>query len=60
VFLNNGTKNNKKVSAILLQLVFQYETTVASMGILTSTKVFDRINPKVSTEWEKVKENLSL
>lgn len=60
VFLNNGTKNSQKVSAILLQLVFRYETTVASMGILTSTKVFDKINPKVSSEWEKVKENLSL
>lgn len=60
VFLNNGTKNNKTVSATLLQLVFQYETTVASMGILTSTKVFDRINSKVSLEWKKIKENLGI
>lgn len=60
VFLNNGTKNNKKVSALLLQHVFQYETTVAGMGILTSEKVFKRINAKVTLEWENIKENLGL
>ncbi|ANC75507.1 hypothetical protein ABE65_000960 [Fictibacillus phosphorivorans] len=60
VFLTNGTNSNKKVSATLLNLVFKYETTVASMGVHTSSKVFNRINSKISAEWEKIKLNLNL
>ncbi|WP_144697919.1 hypothetical protein [Fictibacillus phosphorivorans] len=60
VFLTNGTNYTEKLAAILLQLAFKYETTVASMGVHTSDKKFKKINPSVTEEWEKVKENLSL
>ncbi|MEK3977349.1 hypothetical protein MKZ20_21705 [Psychrobacillus sp. FSL K6-2684] len=60
LFLTNGTRYSQKFAAILLQLVFKYETTVASMGVHTSTKIFNKINSDVTQEWEKVKKNLSL
>lgn len=60
VFLTNGTNYSDKLVAILLQLVFKYETTVASMGVHTSEKIFKDINSNVSEEWERTKSNLSL
>jgi hypothetical protein len=60
VFLMSGSQYSEKLAATLLQLVFQYETTVASMGVHTSQKEFDKINPKYTNEWEKVKSNLNL
>ncbi|WP_341299701.1 hypothetical protein MHB44_14260 [Lysinibacillus sp. FSL H8-0500] len=60
LFLINGIKNNKKVNALILNLVIRYETTVASMGINLSTKTFKKINPIVTAEWEKIKSNINL
>lgn len=60
VFLANGLKANKKATSIILNLVFRYETTVASMGIHLSSKIFHRINSSVSEEWETVKRNINL
>jgi hypothetical protein len=60
VFLMSGSQHSEKLAATLLQLVFQYETTVASMGVHTSQKEFKKINPKYTQEWEKVKTNLNL
>lgn len=59
-FLTNGTSNNDKNSAAILNLVFRYETLVASMAIHLSSKTFTRINTRVSEEWERVKRNLNL
>lgn len=60
VFLTNGANYSPELAAILLQLVFKYETTVASMGVHTSDTIFNKINPKVTEEWENVKKNLSI
>lgn len=59
-FLANGLKANKKAIPIILNIVFRYETTVASMGVNLSSKVFHKINPTVSVEWEKIKKNINL
>ncbi|MCH1627208.1 hypothetical protein [Fredinandcohnia quinoae] len=60
VFLANGLKGNRKSNSLILSLVFRYETTVASMGIHLSSRVFHRINSSVSEEWEKIKKNIDL
>ncbi|WP_215115713.1 hypothetical protein [Exiguobacterium sp. s80] len=60
LFLTNGIEKNDKVIPIILNLVFSYETTVASMGVHLSSKIFHSINPNVSTEWETVKRNIGL
>ncbi|WP_375199588.1 hypothetical protein [Bacillus sp. RS11] len=60
IFLANGLKANKKAISIILNLVFRYETTVASMGIQLSSKIFRGINSSVSEEWETVKRNINI
>ncbi|MDP1442605.1 hypothetical protein [Priestia megaterium] len=60
IFLNNGSSISKEVTATLLSLVFRYETAVASMGIHLSSTTFHNINPTVTQEWERVKENVNL
>ncbi|OLN23956.1 hypothetical protein BTO30_00570 [Domibacillus antri] len=60
LFLTNGSEKNDKIIPIILNLVFRYETTVASMGVHFSSKIFHSINPNVSTEWETVKRNIGL
>lgn len=59
-FLTNGTSYNDKTDAAILNLVFRYETLVASMGVHLSSETFNPINARVSEEWEKVKRNLNL
>lgn len=59
-FLTNGLSTNDQFSAVLLNVVFRYETVVASMGVHLSSKVFHKINPTVSIEWETIKENLGI
>lgn len=59
-FLNNGLKNDDTSIATILNLVFRYETIVASMGVHLSSAIFDKINPTVTLEWERVKRNLNL
>lgn len=59
LFLTNGLKSNKKVTATILNLVLRYETTVASMGVNMSSKTFfKKINPSVTIEWENIKNNI--
>ena len=60
LFLNNDLNSNDNAVAIILNIVFRYETLVASMGIHLSSKIFDRLNPTVSNEWETIKRNLNL
>lgn len=52
--------NNKENQAIILKLVFQYETVKANMGVHMSSKIFFRINKQVSDEWERIKANVGL
>lgn len=59
-FLNNNINKDEKAVATILNLVFQYETIVASMGIHLSNNIFDKINPTTTEEWEKVKRNVNL
>jgi hypothetical protein len=60
IFLTNGFNNNEKAIAALLNLVFRYETVVASMGVHLSSKIFHRLNHVVTIEWETVKRNVNL
>lgn len=60
IFLIKGLNTNHQIVATILSLVFRYETVVASMGVHLSSKIFHRINPAVTDEWESVKRNLHL
>jgi hypothetical protein len=60
IFLTNGLNNNEKAIATLLNLVFRYETVVASMGVHLSSNIFHKINPTVTNEWETIKRNVNL
>lgn len=59
-FLSNSKNKNDKAVAIILNLVFQYETIIASMGIHLSSNIFDKKNSKTIEEWENVKKNVNL
>lgn len=58
--MNNISQINPQLNAIILNLVFKYETTIASMGIQLSNEIFKEINSEVTSEWETVKNNLNL
>lgn len=59
-FFTSGSKLNVKVKATILNLVMKYETLIASMGVNLSTRAFNEINPTVTKEWEKIKENIKI
>lgn len=58
IFLMSGSNINNSVHPLILNLVFRYETAVASMGVHLSSKVFHELNPRITTEWETIKSNV--
>ncbi|WP_079708055.1 hypothetical protein [Paraliobacillus ryukyuensis] len=46
--------------AEILDLTIGYESLKARMGISLSTRVFQKINPEVSKEWERIKGDLEI
>jgi hypothetical protein len=47
-------------AAQMLDTLSFYETTKANGGIVLSSKVFERLNPELSLEWDKVKATLRM
>ena len=47
-------------AAQMLDTLSFYETTKANGGIVLSSKIFERLNPELSLEWDKVKATLRM
>lgn len=60
LFLQLANEDNVVFKARILNLVIRYECTKASMGANLSTKIFNKLNPEISLEWEKIKKKLSI
>lgn len=60
--LNNQMTNddNERLSAKLLDCFVKYESAKAYSGVKQDTKVFRKINPQVTQEWEEIKRNLNI
>ncbi|WNV20008.1 hypothetical protein [Bacillus sp. SI2] len=59
-FLMNRQTIDEHMQGLILNLVFRYESIVANMGIHLSSKVFHKINPYVTEEWEEIKRGLNI
>ncbi|AQQ55257.1 hypothetical protein [Planococcus lenghuensis] len=58
LFLTAESNINNKVKTLILSLVFRYESSVASMGVHLSSKIFHKLNSEVTAEWETIKRNI--
>jgi hypothetical protein len=56
LFLNNGNAKDAKLAPAILDAFATYESTKANAGVLLDSKVFFRVNDRVSQEWNRVKE----
>jgi hypothetical protein len=52
--------DNDALKATVLNELVMYESTKAHGGITLSSKIFEQINPQLSTKWEKIKGDLGL
>lgn len=59
-FLMNRQTIDEHMQGLILNLVFRYESIVANMGVHLSSKVFHKINPYVTEEWEEIKQGLNI
>ena len=50
----------KKKEPEIILLVLNYETTLATFNLLVSEKTYNKFNPKLSADWEKIKEQYRL
>lgn len=57
---SNSESDNEKLSAKLLDCFVKYESAKAYSGVKQDTKIFHKINPEVSLEWEEIKSNLKI
>jgi hypothetical protein len=57
--IHKGTDNDK-VLPIILDSFVKYEAAKAYSGVKQSTKIFKKINPEISLEWEQIKTNLNI
>jgi hypothetical protein len=60
IFYFNQDKNSPLTTAKIINEAFKYECIKAAMSIFTSTKIFNKINPKTTVEWERIKSNIGL
>lgn len=60
LFLNKDSSEDHKLVAGILDSFASYESAKASASIKQSSKVFDRLNPQLTSEWEKIKNQLSI
>lgn len=60
LFHNQPTENDERLSAKLLDCFVNYESAKAYSGVKQDTKIFHKINPEVTQEWEKIKRNLNI
>lgn len=58
---NQGTNDdNERLSAKLLDCFVKYESAKAYSGVKQDSKIFHKINPQVTQEWEEIKRNLNI
>lgn len=60
IFLFHSKNDEKKITARLLDCFIKYESAKAYSGVKQSSKIFQRINPEVTEEWEQIKRNLGI
>lgn len=60
LFHNQPNENDEKLSAKLLDCFVKYESAKAYSGVKQDTKIFNKINPEVTREWEEIKHNLKI
>ncbi|WP_085507151.1 hypothetical protein [Thalassobacillus devorans] len=54
------SENDEKLSAKLLDCFVKYESAKAYSGVKQDSKVFLKINPQVTQEWEEIKRSLNI
>lgn len=55
-----GELDIKKKEPEIILLVLNYETTLATFNLLVSEQTYNKYNPKLSADWEKIKEQYKL
>jgi len=61
LFHNQRTiDGNERLSAKLLDCFVKYESAKAYSGVKQDSKIFHKINPQVTQEWEEIKRNLNI
>lgn len=53
-------KNIEKKEPEIILLVLNYETTKSTFNLLVSEKIYNKFNPQLSEDWEKLKEQYKL
>lgn len=60
-FFHHATDaDNSKATATILDAVISYESAKASGGILLSTNIFEKLNPRLTQSWEKIRSDLDM
>ncbi|MDF2039362.1 MULTISPECIES: hypothetical protein [Cytobacillus] len=57
---NQSNENDERLSAKLLDCFVKYESAKAYSGVKQDSKVFHKINPEVTVEWEEIKRSLNI
>lgn len=62
IYLSNNEKQKltKLNLSKILDVTIEYEALKARTGVMLSTKIFNKINPRVLEEWEEIKKELKL
>lgn len=60
LFLNRGSCEDKNMIAGILDSFAFYEASKASASIKQSTKIFEKLNPRLTKEWEQTRAQLQL
>ena len=55
-----GPPDNMQFTASALNSVAMYESAKATAGITLSSKIFDTLNPKLSSEWNNIRKSLDI
>lgn len=59
-FLHAIGQESPRAIANLLDAFVEYETTKSSAGLLLSSKVFYRLNPKLTEKWDRIRRELRM
>ncbi|MGP4076993.1 hypothetical protein [Halobacillus sp. K22] len=57
---NREKEENDKLSALLLDAFVKYEAAKAYSGVKQDTKLFYKIKPQITDEWEEIKQKLNI
>lgn len=59
-FRGKFSKRSNENNSTILDAFADYECAKASMGTLLSSRIFQRLNPKLTTKWENIRQNLGM